>query len=466
MAALNSSSGGKAVVSKAPPLVNFPLPHELRDEIYGYLLLPVKGSRKHRFHTSLFAVNHTVYEETEEYLYHNNEFVVVSFEWRWSEDAALGQLPPLNWISHVSLDHVARIRYHNMRLHFVRNGGEKLEGQSNGRAQSAILLADDLPELCLSMQVHFAGISGPAVVIGASNRRNGGRGLGISGLEHGSMLKAPEIAMELRDTKYRFMNAQLQAKLLMPFRQLTGDAVQLQITGNVPDTDAADTMKVLMGPNIVWFEAKLWKCLEALEGVKKVADRMVAESSFSDAVRSMYQSVAEESKFLMTESEFSRFASGKELSVLSARLHLECLLTIAFGELRRGNVKDFLPVCTEVKHARILLEMRTDDITEPLLLATMHARALFKVYKAIEDPGDSVAVSRFMEASMTGCDPHATHDASILECTLNTHRCVCAESLPLEDSSAVIMPPRTFGNIGKDALCQRKPARPNRLCRC
>lgn len=199
MAEHKTSSGKETAISKRPPSVNFPLPRELRDEIYGYLLLPVKGSRKHRFHTNHLAVNRTVHGETEEHLYHNNDFVAVSFEWRWWKDAALGQLPPLEWISHVSQNHVARMRYHNMRLHFIRNGGHELGGQSDGLVQSAILLAEDLPELCPSMQIRFAGISGPAVVIGASNRGNGARGLGISGLgKGGNLIKATEIVMELR----------------------------------------------------------------------------------------------------------------------------------------------------------------------------------------------------------------------------------------------------------------------------
>lgn len=206
MAELNNSVDEEAAISKKPPVANFPLPRELRDEIYEYLLRPVKESRQHKFHTNLLAVNHTVHEETEEYLYHNNEFAVVSFDWGWPKG---GALPPLDRISYVSQSHVARMEHHNLRIHFVRHEDYELKGPE----QSAILHVDDLQELCLSMQLDLARIYGPGVLVDASLDVNGLPVARFSGPKYAYMVTETKFSMELRDTKYRCMSAKHQEKL-------------------------------------------------------------------------------------------------------------------------------------------------------------------------------------------------------------------------------------------------------------
>lgn len=78
---------------------NFPLPRELRDKIYGYLLdgdynrlrrIITSGrtiddhSREgnaYHFWTNVLSVNHAIREEAEEVLFKRNIFVVVSYQW-------------------------------------------------------------------------------------------------------------------------------------------------------------------------------------------------------------------------------------------------------------------------------------------------------------------------------------------------------------------------------------------------
>lgn len=76
------------------PRANFPLPRELRDHIYSYLLdakhTRIKrariGDRAYTFHTSILGVNREVHDEAEEYLYKHNVFVVISHQF---SDAAI-----------------------------------------------------------------------------------------------------------------------------------------------------------------------------------------------------------------------------------------------------------------------------------------------------------------------------------------------------------------------------------------
>jgi hypothetical protein len=81
------------------PRPNFPLPRELRDKIYGYLLdskytrikrtydaaqykttrdSSLTGPRAYQFHTNILAVNQEIHNESKELLYKRNMFVVIS----------------------------------------------------------------------------------------------------------------------------------------------------------------------------------------------------------------------------------------------------------------------------------------------------------------------------------------------------------------------------------------------------
>jgi hypothetical protein len=90
-----------SVSEMSSKLPNFPLPRELRDKIYGYLLdgdytrlerpvnvsenettadlySQVKKDNAYHFHTNVMALNHAIHDEAEELLYKRNVFVVVS----------------------------------------------------------------------------------------------------------------------------------------------------------------------------------------------------------------------------------------------------------------------------------------------------------------------------------------------------------------------------------------------------
>lgn len=114
-------------------LPNLPLPRELRDQIYGYLLdsaytrviRPDDGlddyddyytSQAYKFHTNILAVNRAIHDEAEEYLYKNNTFIVASFEW---PGFATGPFGGMIWTPLVNARHVAKMQHHSLRLHFT-----------------------------------------------------------------------------------------------------------------------------------------------------------------------------------------------------------------------------------------------------------------------------------------------------------------------------------------------------------
>lgn len=123
-----------AASSSGSPLTIFPLPRELRDKIYGYLLdgdytlikrtfkeedrksaarLNHTGPRAYHFHTNIMAVNRTIHEETEELLYKRNAFIVTSFQWPSLNTLRGGMFS----VPVVSSKFVNRMQLHSTRIH-------------------------------------------------------------------------------------------------------------------------------------------------------------------------------------------------------------------------------------------------------------------------------------------------------------------------------------------------------------
>jgi hypothetical protein len=71
-----------AAVPPVPARRTFPLPQELRDNIFRYLLdgREVKDGMFYRFSTAILAVNKTIAQEAEKYLREHNIFVSVHYK--------------------------------------------------------------------------------------------------------------------------------------------------------------------------------------------------------------------------------------------------------------------------------------------------------------------------------------------------------------------------------------------------
>lgn len=181
-------------VSEEPPRrPNSPLPRELRDKIYGYLLdgdytrleRPatrsntaeefqgyVKTDNAYHFHTNVLAVNRTIHKETEELLYKRNIFVVVSYQWPDMLYPTEGSF----WLFTVSKKHTARMTRHSLRIH-ASPGANVLAQSASATNRSApfescIILARDLEAFCFPMLVAASNTSGPSITIATSPAGN------------------------------------------------------------------------------------------------------------------------------------------------------------------------------------------------------------------------------------------------------------------------------------------------------
>lgn len=155
-------------------LPNLPIPRELRDQIYGYLLDSTytrvarypdgfddtKDSftpSSYKFHPQILAVNRTIHDEAEEYLYKNNLFIVASFDWpSFIQAQQRGAVSDMVWSRLVNTRHMAKMRHHTVRIHLATNLAKftttSVTGAgSKAQLQSYLFLEKDLGAICTSL---------------------------------------------------------------------------------------------------------------------------------------------------------------------------------------------------------------------------------------------------------------------------------------------------------------------------
>lgn len=129
-----------------PPRTNLPLPRELRDKTFGYVLQgdPVRQQADatslnqghvYDFHTNILAVSKDINEEATQILYNDNTFVLVSYQCPgFQAELDLGYVPT------VARSRLAHFDRHCLYLRFTRTGLESslhiVEGCTPGSGES------------------------------------------------------------------------------------------------------------------------------------------------------------------------------------------------------------------------------------------------------------------------------------------------------------------------------------------
>jgi len=162
-----------------PRRPNLPLPRELRDQIWFYLLdgsftrisrsygqvasrqnsNPNRtGPKSYHFHTVILAVNRKIHAETEEILYKRNTFVVVSYQWPSLGKEKDGSF----WIPVVSNKHAAKMTFNSLRVHLTPDQTQ-LQTNVGVPVESYIILASDVNAFCASMHARERDPNGATV---------------------------------------------------------------------------------------------------------------------------------------------------------------------------------------------------------------------------------------------------------------------------------------------------------------
>jgi hypothetical protein len=343
-------------VSEMPPkLLNFPLPRELRDKIYGYLLdgdytrlerqthaeycEDFQKDNAYHFYTNILGVNRIIRQEAEELLYKRNVFVVVSYQW----PGIFHRTVSLFWMPMVSRKYAAKMKCHSLRIH-VSPGAITLHKLTQGARKEAplesfIILAKDLQAFCFLLQLTAASTEGPAISITTEP----GEPASFEPENFAnSKAKSMSLKCELRDTRYRAVDAALQYSLLAPLAVIIAPSQRVVFTGKICNPKEAESLKRTMSPTMVCQTALRWAYFERLTRAKELADAALDHDKI-DFVLAFYMAVEALSLQMISCEDSQRELAQNYPDLWNAMcvFHFELMIIIAWGKLKIGDFEGF-----------------------------------------------------------------------------------------------------------------------------
>jgi hypothetical protein len=469
-------------------LSSLPLPRELRDMIYGYLLdgdhtriqrtcyqvnqqQSLDGNRTgpkaYHFHTNILAVNHEIHKEAEELLYKRNTFVVISYRWPSFGEERGGTY----WVPIVSNEHVDRMKLHSLRIH--ASPGSLAKAGANTPVESYIILARDMKAFCASMHARLEDTNGVAITV--NHLPNMNTELSIAGISEfppfERLTPSSRMSCQLRDTKYRPMDRALQNYMLAPLATVISMSQKVMFTGSICDSQQISFLKKRMGPTLISPNAIQWHTLAECIVAKEVADaalehedlelvvqyyRMIASRSMSTKFGPLVN--PHEKHLLMEIMPFCQMIQALDTFTV------EIMLILACGELKLGNMARFLRACDHVDNLLDFARIGTDVVYAALTQGIIDRRQSVIRYRYLYEPdrrrhvephGTAAEFCKdvFMNGEKGG--PLMAHDYQILLRCPDQHTVVSTKHLPLDQCAAVSLP-FTTSSYYKEAMDQVK----------
>jgi hypothetical protein len=459
-------------------LSNFPIPRELRDMIYTYLLdgdytrVPRRydpiseqqnlehnqpGPKAYQFHTNILAVNHEIHDEAEELLYKTNTFVVVSYRWPSFGKVRGGLL----WVPTVSKQHVYRMKLHSLHIH-VNPGPVALQAavrrtNASVPVESYVILAGNIKAFCATMQVPDLSHSGAAIL--AMTEPNIEHVLSLAGLNDEDRFHQPSnMICQLRDTRYRSMNRTLQDYLLSPLASVISMSQEVSFGGAVCNKEQVEHLRRVMGPSLVCQNAIFWSIYEECKLAKEVADATVEHDDLGFTIR-LYRAIL--SKF---HTKLLNFTAGVRATLLAISrddeilkaidiFTVEFLITIALGELKLGHIDAFVESFLRMQEILIRWDIKigthgapvvTEGILDRIYSAVMYYYLYAPREESDHDPDDSIAAWAtkipLSERTDKKLWPRLTHDLEIVMRHPDQTVDFTAEHLPLDQCANSCLP--------------------------
>lgn len=481
---------------------NFPLPKELRDHIYSYLLdgATVKydkspGTTAYDFDTAIMAVNSELHAETTEYLYRKNTFVVVSYNW-----ADLEQLISFYNVPHVTSKSAARMKHHSLRMHFgstykrlvpeLTHMDGPILTHVDPPLKSVLLLLEDLPALIhvMRIQLHKLSINFTCVTTEPGDEDMSCITMGA----HTNIVPRTQTRVEFRNTAYKTCNPALQEKLTKPLRALTGSCQKVKFTGAIADRAALESLKDRMAPSLVWSRALFWDLYLTLRESKRIADTLALRGAHEKAA-DMYKAIVLDILSSMS-SELPQPELDRDPAAVAAQDHFDvlvydCCLTHDFLNLRTGaSRKPMLPGCGKIFEDNdvadasrihlfglsIVMLICTGKVGDDAQIALRQARGVIKTAVALV-PEDQYARHDFAvleNCRMAGMQSLAEWEVShVVQYGLVAVIIVLTDTGEVLEASAGAAPETRVGEVGNGDYAEtermynaRSHIRPRRRC--
>ncbi|KAI6889710.1 hypothetical protein KC359_g297 [Hortaea werneckii] len=280
-------------IAAPPKRVNFPLPRELRDKIYGYLLhheytehskYPESSTQdaglpsSYRFFTSILAVNSQIGTEATEML-RSNEFVQVTINWDVDEDLEAFEVPIVCDLArrkahfvHLRIDYKLHIR----SLNILRSQERKFVVVRFGLIKVLKFLQSGLlgcPSL-VPVVLHGTGFK--------DKRRHHVKKVQDDYSKYNS-------SITVYDNVVKPLSTASKTRLLEPFHNLIIGGQSVEINKILPKHELA-LFKLFVAPPVTNSLPIMWRLFELAQGLKAVADQHVFNGCNTKALR-LYQHI-------------------------------------------------------------------------------------------------------------------------------------------------------------------------------
>ena len=276
---------------------SLPVPREVRNQIYNYLLHsdyalddPKNGNRhRYHFHIGILGVNHTTYQEARPVLYRSNTFVLLKhldthFELAYNE-AGIG-------VPFVSTHHLDAFDEHRLSVEFTERKRDDEKGEHcthehctyeqctyEPKLQTRLMLAGDLPYLCRLFKALAFCYQGKYTFIQSARDERPFRAV-----NRVSTGPRRDLKLEMCTGSFGTPSIDEQKTVLEPFTAIHGTAFNVSITGNVC-TMLANKIIHDMSQSVVWVYAIGWDFLKMARLIKSEADMAFRAGNLAIAER-------------------------------------------------------------------------------------------------------------------------------------------------------------------------------------
>ncbi|KAI7546152.1 hypothetical protein KC331_g5796 [Hortaea werneckii] len=334
----STSDSPQHAVATPPKRVNFPLPRELRDQIYGYLLhheftehstYPESDMQdaglpsSYKFHTSILAVNTQIREEATE-VFRSNDFVQVTTNWPVLKKLKALKVPIVSDLScrNHEFEHL-RIEY---KLHVHSS---KIP---NYRERKLVVVRFGLIKLCRFLQFELLGFPsfGPVVLYGTGPKES----------RQCQVIRKPDerynitSAIIVHDRVGKPLSTTTKRRLLEPFHNLIIGGQSMEINMILPEHELA-TFKLFVAPPVTNSLPMMWRSFELALEMKAVADRHVL-TGHSDQALWLYRHIVFAGRDIPRRKEGPTMV----LDVLCALVSIDTALCLALICLTRSRPMD------------------------------------------------------------------------------------------------------------------------------
>ncbi|KAI7504305.1 hypothetical protein KC367_g1137 [Hortaea werneckii] len=390
----------------APPKqVNFPLPCELRDKIYGYLLrheytehskYPESSTQdaglpsSYKFHTSILAVNNQIGKEATEVL-RSNDFVQVTTNWYVVSDLKALEVPIVcNLASrNQHFDHL-RIDY-ELHVHSPK--------MLSDQERKLVVVRFGLMKLCSLLQFHILGVPpfGPVLPFGTGPKENRPRQIFRNLDDHYKITSA----ITVHDRVEKPLSTTTKRHLLEPFHNLIIGGQSIYINTILPEHELA-AFKLFVAPPVMNSLPMMWRSFELAFEMKAVADRHVLIGHSTQA-RRLYRDIS----YTMRDIPRRKGSGTMVLGVLCALVSIDISLCLALIDLTMSRPMD--AVNSLLSSQKILRDIRDvcqarfpkiDSVEVKAISARrMAIQWLFIIFAAVgtQSPGPLECITHFFE---------------------------------------------------------------------